>query len=126
MAKKVTEEQAARREALQQRRQELLERKQADQMRGLRYALYGAGGLIGLIILTGLIFEFLVTPNRAVAEAGGTTITLAEWQDVVRYQRAQLINGIEDQYDLFIGIDESEDGEAEEPTEEDRNQALRG
>lgn len=121
---KNNDEQAAARQALQERRQQLLERKQDGQKRILRYAIYGVAGLIGLIILVGIVFEFFVTPNQAVAQVGDSEITLAEWQEVVSYQRAQLVIGIEEQYDLFVGDEENvlEDAAAEE---ERKNQALR-
>jgi len=124
MAKK-NDEQAKARQALQERRRELLEKKHEGQTRILRYAVYGVVGLIGLIVLVGLIFEFLVTPNQAVAQVGDREITLAEWQEVVRYQRAQLVIGIEEQYDLFLG--DAVEGEEEDPAAvaERQNQALR-
>jgi len=128
MAKKnQSEEQKQAREALQERRRQLLENKHADKMRILRYSIYGVAGLIALIVIAGLVVEFFITPNQAVAEVGGEEITLQEWQDVVRYQRAQLIVAIEEQYDLFVGLgEETEDGEeAEEPDQETINQALR-
>ena len=126
MAKKKDDEQARAREAQIERRRQLLENKQSDQMRVLKLAIYGVAGLIGLIIVTGLIFEFFVTPNQAVAEVGSTTITLDDWQEIVRYQRTQLVIGIEEQYDLFLGIGgETEEEEAAEPTQEEKDQALR-
>ncbi len=72
-------------------------------MRRLRYAAAAVGGLIGLIVIAALVVEFLIVPRQAVAEVGSTTITLREWQEMVKYQRAQLIYAIERQFEDFVG-----------------------
>lgn len=59
-------------------------------------------GVIGLIVLIALVMEFFVMPGRAVAMVGGRSITLSQWQNQVRFQRGQLILGLEEQVDEFV------------------------
>lgn len=84
------------------RREMALEKKQANQMRRLRLGAMFVVGLIALIVIVGLIVEFVVTPNQAVAQIGNEEISLRDWQEMVRFQRAQLINSINEQYDQLL------------------------
>lgn len=95
------------------RREELREQRESSQNQLVRRVALGVIGFLALVLIVGLIVEFLVVPRQAVATVGNEEITLAEWQDMVRYQRARLIVGIEEQYELFADP-EAEDPEAAE------------
>lgn len=84
------------------RREMALQKKQADQMRRLRLGAMIVIGLIALIVAVGLIVEFVVVPRQAVAQINDETLTLREWQEMVRFQRAQLINTIDEQFDQLL------------------------
>ena len=98
----------------QNRREQLLKRKHDEQMRQLRIGGGIVLGLIGLIIATALVVEFLVVPRQAVADIRGETITISQFQEMVKYQRAQLITGIENQYQDFLPEDPPDPAQAEQ------------
>ncbi|MEZ4513470.1 MAG: SurA N-terminal domain-containing protein [Chloroflexota bacterium] len=102
MAKKKeqTPEEVAQR---QSRKEVLLARKQEQQMRRIRLGAYIVGGLLLLVLLVGLVNEFLIVPNRAVAVVNGEDISLSQWRDRVTYERAQRIVFLENQYEAFEG-----------------------
>lgn len=91
-----------------------LQKKQASQMRRLRLGAMIVIGLIALIVVVGLVVEFLVVPNQAVAQIGNESVTLREWQNVVQFQRAQLINSIEEQLEQFIDEEAPDQEQARE------------
>lgn len=85
------------------RKEVLLARKEARQTRQIRLAAAGVLGLLLLVFLVAIVNEFIVAPNRAVATVNGEEITLEEWQDRVRYERAQRIILLENQYEALGG-----------------------
>ena len=65
-----------------------------------------AGLIVGLLVLVALvavIVEGFVRPAQAVIRSGDDQITLEEWQNRVRFQRAQFITAMEDQLEMFGG-----------------------
>jgi hypothetical protein len=101
MAKKRTRttEEAQR----QSRKEVLLARRQAQQTRQLRLAIAGVLGLLLLVLVAALINEFLIVPNRPVAIVNGEEISLRQWQERVRFERAQRIVLLENQLEAFGG-----------------------
>lgn len=100
MAKK--QKRSIEEEQRQSRKEVLLARKQARQNRQVRLAVLGIVGLLGVVLIIGVVNELILKPSSNVAvvttaeSLEGTEITMREWQERVRFQRAQLIIGIED------------------------------
>lgn len=101
MAKKQNraEEEAQRRS----RKEVLLARKQARQTRQIRLAAGGVATLLVLVFLVAIVNEFFIVPGQAVAVVNGSEISVGEWQDRVRYERAQRIILLENQLEAFGG-----------------------
>lgn len=78
------------------RKEVLLARKQAKQTRQIRLAVGGIVALLVVVFAIGLVNELVIKPTQPVATVNGVEISLRDWQDRVRFQRAQLIIGIED------------------------------
>lgn len=94
MAKKSEEKQE---EQLRQSRKEvLIARRQEQQTRQVRLAIFGIVGLLALVVIIGAINEMIIKPDSAVASVNGTEVSLSDWQERVRFQRGQLIIGLED------------------------------
>lgn len=87
----------------QSRKEVLLARKQAQQTRQIRLGVAVVGGLLLLLFLAAAINELVIAPGRAVAIVNGEEITLSEWQDRVRFERAQRIILLENQLEAFQG-----------------------
>jgi parvulin-like peptidyl-prolyl isomerase len=87
----------------QSRKEVLLARKQAQQTRQIRLGVAVVGGLLLLVFLAAAINELVIAPGRAVAIVNGQEITLREWQDRVRFERAQRIILLENQLEAFQG-----------------------
>ena len=102
MAKKRQETGNAR-EQRQSRKEYLRSQREAAERRRIYMALGGVGALLVLIFIFALINEFAIAPNRAVATINDEDITLRDWEDRVRYERAQRIIGLENQYEAFGG-----------------------
>lgn len=85
------------------RKEILLERKHERQMKRVRLAIGSVMGLIALVVVIALINEYLIAPNRPVAVVNEEPISINDWQDRVRYERAQRIVFLENQYDAFNG-----------------------
>lgn len=83
-------------ELRQSRKEVLLARRQERQNRQVRIAVGSVVGLLLLVLVVGLVNEVIVKPTQPVAVVNGSEITLRDWQERVRLQRAQLIIGIED------------------------------
>jgi len=69
-----------------------------------RYALYGTIGVIvvvGLILIFSVINELVLVPNQAVANVNGTNITVAQFENRVRLERA-LLNDQINNYVLLL------------------------
>ncbi len=103
MAKK-TKQDAVELERLS-RKEFLRQRKQAEQTRQIRLAVIGVGTLLGLILLTAIIVEYVVRPRQAIVRVGEETISLSEWQERVRFERAQILIGVESAVDTFFNGD---------------------
>jgi len=102
MAKK--KQKTSETEAQRQSRKEILiARKQERQLRNIRIAVAVIGVLIVLIIGVALVNELLITPGRTVVTVDDQTITLREWQERVRFERAQRIVFLENQLEAFGG-----------------------
>lgn len=95
MAKKRTQQLSAE-EQRQTRKDVLLARKQAKQNRQIQLAVLGVIGLLVIVFAIGIVNEVFIKPTQPVATIGDVEISLREFQDRVRFQRAQLIIGIED------------------------------
>ncbi|MGD8585060.1 MAG: SurA N-terminal domain-containing protein [Chloroflexota bacterium] len=94
MAKK--RQQSIEEEQRQSRKEILLARKHERQTRQVRLAVMGIGALLGIVLLIGVINELIVKPSTPVAEVKGTEIVMRDWQERVRFQRAQLIISVEE------------------------------
>jgi hypothetical protein len=93
MAKK--RQQSIEEQQRQSRKEILLARKHAQQTRQVRLAVIGIGALVGIVLLIGAVNELVIKPSLPVADVHGTEIVMREWQEQVRFRRAQLIVGIE-------------------------------
>lgn len=94
MAKKRKEPETE--EQRRSRKEILLARRREKQTRQIRLAV---GGIIALLVIVfgiGIVNELIIKPTQPVAAVNGVEISLADWRDRVRFQRAQLIIGIED------------------------------
>ena len=87
------------------RKEYLRQRRQAEKTRQIRLAVISVGALLGLILLTAIIVEFVVRPRQAIARVGEEEITLTEWQDRVKFERAQILIGVENAVDTFFNGD---------------------
>lgn len=103
MAKKEKQD-AAELERLS-RKEFLRQRKQAEQTRQIRIAVIAIAALLGLILLTAIVVEYVVRPRQAIVQVGEEAITLAEWQERVRFERAQILIGIENAVNTFFNGD---------------------
>lgn len=101
MAKKQREE--AREDRRLSRKEVLLARRQRERNRQVRIAVGLIVGLLALVALMAVVMEGIVRPTQAVATVGQQEITLREWQERVRFQRAQFIIAMEDQAEAFGG-----------------------
>ena len=102
MAKKRREEESTDNRR-QSRRELLRQRKLNEQKKQVRIGVAIVGGLLAIVFLVAIVNEFFVAPNRAVAVVQGENITLREWQDRVRLERAQRIVLLENQLEAFGG-----------------------
>ncbi|MAT98191.1 MAG: hypothetical protein CL608_13685 [Anaerolineaceae bacterium] len=85
------------------RKEVLMARKRAEQTRQIRIGVAVVGGLLLLVFLAAAINELVIAPNRPVAIVSGEEISLKEWQDRVRFERAQRIILLENQLEAFQG-----------------------
>ncbi|MEZ4589640.1 MAG: SurA N-terminal domain-containing protein [Chloroflexota bacterium] len=90
-------------EQRQSRKEVLLARKQAQQTRQIRLGVAVVGGLLLVVFLAAIINELIIAPNQAVAIVNGEEISLSDWQDRVRFERAQRIILLENQLEAFQG-----------------------
>lgn len=98
--RKASEDAGAQR---QSRKEYLRAKREAQQKRRVYLAMAGVGTLLLLIIIFALVNEFVFAPNRAVATINGEEIPLREWENRVRYERAQRIIVLENQFTAFNG-----------------------
>ena len=85
------------------RKEVLLARRQRERTRQVRIAVGLIVGLLVLVALVAVIIEGFVRPAQAVIRSGDDQITLEEWQNRVRFQRAPVITAMEDQLEMFGG-----------------------
>lgn len=103
MTKKRSETTNNAAEQRQSRKDILIARKQERDLRNLRIAIGIIIGMIIIVALVALINELIITPNRSVVTVGNSEVTLREWQDRVKYERAQRIIFLENQLEAFGG-----------------------
>ena len=103
MAKKPTTTPSDEAQQRQSRKDLLIARKHERQLRNIRIAVIAIGVLIALVIGVALINELILTPGRAVATVNDTQITLREWEERVKFERAQRIIFLENQLEAFGG-----------------------
>lgn len=87
----------------QSRKEYLRGQREAAQRRQVYRALAAVAALVLLIIVFALINEFVLAPNRPVATISGEEISLRDWEKRVRYERAQRVIVLENQYAAFNG-----------------------
>ncbi len=76
------------------RKDELREQKQEEQVRQIRIAAIIVAVLLGVVLLVALVNELLIAPNREVATVNSESITIGEFQERVKVERAQRIIGL--------------------------------
>ncbi len=103
MAKKQQTTKESEAELRQSRKDLLIARKHERQLRNIRIAVAVIGVLIALVIGIALVNELFLTPNRAVATVGQTPISLRDWQERVKFERAQRVIFLENQLEAFGG-----------------------
>lgn len=103
MAKKTQNNIESEAQLRQSRKDMLIARKHERQMRNIRIAVIVIGVLIALVLGIALVNELLLTPKRAVATVGDTPIALSNWQERVKFERAQRIIFLENQLEAFGG-----------------------
>ncbi|CUS02548.2 protein of unknown function [Candidatus Promineifilum breve] len=103
MAKKQQTPKESEAEQRQSRKELLIARKHERQLRNIRIAAIVIGVMIALVIGIAVVNELFLTPNRAVATVGQTQITLREWQERVKFERAQRVIFLENQLAAFGG-----------------------
>ncbi|MFW6042075.1 MAG: SurA N-terminal domain-containing protein [Chloroflexota bacterium] len=86
------------------RKEILRERHHARQTRQLRIAVGAIVSLLVLVLIVAVVVEYVVRPRQPVATVNGTDVRLDEWQNRVRYQRAQFIIALEDQLEAFQDV----------------------
>ena len=86
------------------RKEILRERKRQRQTREVRIAVAIVVALVLLVLVVAVVNEYVIRPRQPVAEVGNETITLSNWQDRVRFQRAQFIIALEDQLEAFQDV----------------------
>lgn len=87
----------------QSRKEVLLARRHAEQTRQIRIGVAIVGGMLLLLFLAAIINELVIAPNRPVAIVNGEEISLSDWQDRVRFERAQRIILLNNQLEAFQG-----------------------
>jgi hypothetical protein len=85
----------------QSRKEILIARRQERQTRQVRLAVGGVVALIAVVLLVGIVNEVVIKPTQPVATVNEVETSMAEWRNRVRFQRAQLIIGIEDLADAL-------------------------
>lgn len=89
--------------ARQSRKEVLLARRSARQNRQVRLAMGVIFSLLFVLVVVALVSEYAIKPGQPVAVVNGEEISSQEWQERVRFQRAQFILGIEDLAETFGG-----------------------
>ncbi|MFN2172228.1 MAG: SurA N-terminal domain-containing protein [Candidatus Promineifilaceae bacterium] len=84
----------------QSRKEVLRERKHQEQMRNIRVGVIIVGVILAAVVLFALVNEFIISPQSEVASVSGEKITLQDWQNRVKFERAQRIMNLEDQLEM--------------------------
>ena len=100
MAKVKGQQNTPRRET---RKEFLLTRQQQEQYQKIRLAVIGIVGLLAVILIAGLVFEYVVKPGQPVATVNGEDILLRDWKRRVSYERLEGIENIESFYEAVGG-----------------------
>lgn len=87
----------------QSRKEVLRARKQERQLRSIRLGAISVVALVALVLVIALINEFFIVPRQVVASVGEQEILLSDWQERVRYERAQRVIFLENQLQAFGG-----------------------
>lgn len=103
MAKKTQQNADDEAQQRQSRKEMLIARKHERQLRNIRIAVISIGVLIALVIGIAIINELVITPDRPVAVVGTTEIPLRDWEQRVKFERAQRILFLENQLEAFGG-----------------------
>lgn len=103
MAKKTQQNADDEAQQRQSRKEMLIARKHERQLRNIRIAVISIGVLIALVIGIAVINELIITPDRPVAVVGTTEIPLRDWEQRVKFERAQRILFLENQLEAFGG-----------------------
>lgn len=103
MAKKTQQNADDEAQQRQSRKEMLIARKHERQLRNIRIAVISIGVLIALVIGIAVINELVITPDRPVAVVGTTEIPLRDWEQRVKFERAQRILFLENQLEAFGG-----------------------
>ncbi len=100
MAKKNKDTEAEQR---QTRKEILIANKDVEAQRKIRLIVGSVVGLLVVLFAIAFINEFVISPTRPVAEVDDAAISLGDWQERVRLERAQYINLLENQLEAFDG-----------------------
>lgn len=87
----------------QTRKEYLLTRKQQEQFRQIRLAIFALGGFLLLVLAAGALFEYVIQPGQPVANVDDTAISLSSFQDRVRLERAQTLETVDSLYEAVGG-----------------------
>ncbi len=79
------------------RKEVLIARKHAEEQRKVRIVVGAVVALLVVVFAFAIVYEYIVAPNRPVAEVNDTEISLQDWQKRVEFERAQYINVLENQ-----------------------------
>ncbi|HEY89839.1 MAG TPA: hypothetical protein G4N98_08955 [Thermoflexia bacterium] len=90
------------------RRQHVLHQKDQDLKQRITWIAAGLGVLILLILGYGLLAEYLIKPNQAVATIGESKITVDTYQSRVRYERIMMRSQILQYQNYLAQIDASD------------------
>ena len=92
MAKKNRKKDAGEEQRELTRKQQHLNARDRERNHKIMLAVGITLGLVGLVLLMGLLSEFVFKPNSAAAKVGDTTITTRDFGRRVKYQQNQLEN----------------------------------
>ena len=84
----------------QTRKDVLLARKQREQLRMVRIGVAAVVAMLLLVIIVAVVNEYILSPRHEVATVNGEAITLQEFQDRVKFERAQRIMTLQDQLEM--------------------------
>lgn len=85
------------------RKDVLLTHKQREQSHRIRMAVLAIVGIIVAVLVIGIFVEYVIIRPQPVAVVNGTEIALNDWQEMVRFERAELIDNVESLSELLNG-----------------------